>query len=128
MSTTDNLDQTYLPPIKQHARERWHERFCTDEPLDAAWFTATPVDAPAARCSHARLHQPTDALMLVRDGWLRTVLVNDGRIQQNGLVMCDACDDLVDPITHEECPSCGASQPAVQTYGRATLIRGGENR
>jgi len=26
MSVQPNLDQTYLPLIKQHARDRWHER------------------------------------------------------------------------------------------------------
>ncbi|WP_418284836.1 hypothetical protein [Halorubrum sp. DTA46] len=128
MSSYTNLDQTYLPPIKQHARDRWHERFPTDRPLEAAWRTAKPVDAPAARCSHARLYEPVDALMLVRDGWLRTVLINDGRLATTGLVMCEACDDLVDPITDTRCPTCGEPQPAVQTCGQVTVIRGGGHR
>jgi len=61
MSVQPNLDQTYLPLIKQHARDRWHERTPAHQPLASAWFSATPVDAPAARCSHARLYEPTDA-------------------------------------------------------------------
>lgn len=128
MSIHSNLDQTYLPPIKQHARDRWHERTPADRRLEDAWRVAKPVDAPAARCSHARLYEPTDALMLVRDGWLRTVLINDGRLQTNGLVMCESCDDLVDPITDTHCPSCGDQQPAVQTCGQVTVIRGSENK
>ena len=128
MSVHTNLDQTYLPLIKQHARDRWHERTPADQPLASAWFSATPVTAPAARCSHARLYEPTDALMLVRDGWLRTVLINDGRLQKDGLAMCEACDDLVDPITDTQCPSCGHSLPDIQTCGQVTVVRGGENR
>jgi RNA polymerase subunit RPABC4/transcription elongation factor Spt4 len=128
MSAHTTLDQTYLPLIKQHARDRWHERTPGNQPLASAWFSATPVDAPAAKCSHARLYEPTDALMLVRDGWLRTVLINDGRLQHSGLVMCDNCDDLVDPITHTRCPTCGSPQPAVQTCGQVTVVHGGENR
>jgi len=46
MSVHTNLDQTYLPLIKQHARDRWHERTPADQPLASAWFSATPVDAP----------------------------------------------------------------------------------
>jgi hypothetical protein len=63
--------------------------------------------------------------MLVRDGWLRTVLINDGRLQHSGLVMCDACDDLIDPITHRRCPTCGNPQPAEQTSGQITVVQGG---
>ena len=128
MSEHTNLDQTYLPLIKQHARDRWHERTPADRPIEEAWRIATPVDAPAAECSHARLYEPTYALMLVREGWLRTVLNNDGRLQKTGLVMCDNCDDLVDPIIDTRCPSCGNPQPAVQTCGQVTVIHGGENR
>ncbi|WP_152422408.1 hypothetical protein [Halorubrum californiense] len=128
MSVHTNLDQTYLPLIKQHARDRWHERTPADRSIEEAWRVATPVDAPAAECSHARLHEPTDALLLVRDGWLRTVLNNDGRLQKAGFVMCDSCDDLVDPITDTCCPSCGDPQPTVQTSGQITIIHGGENR
>lgn len=127
MSAHSNHHQTHLPPIKQHARDRWHERTPADQPLSSAWFSATPVDAPAAECSHARLYHPTDALMLVRDGWLRTVLINDGRLQYSGLVMCDACDDLIDPITHTDCPTCGYSQSTVQTCGQITVIYRGDN-
>jgi len=89
MSEHTNLDQTYLPLIKQHARDRWHERTPQTgrskkrgASTIEAWRIATPVDAPAAECSHARLYEPTDALMLVREGWLRTVLNNDGRLQK----------------------------------------------
>jgi rubrerythrin len=128
MSTHSNLDQTYLPPIKDHARKRWHDRFNTDRPLEAAWRTAKPVEAPAARCSHARLFEQQDALMLVRDGWLRTVLINDGRLSAPGLVMCEECDDLVDPISDKQCPSCGVDQPAVQSRGRITVVRRGDDR
>jgi hypothetical protein len=127
MSNHNNLDQMYLPPIKQHARNRWHERFPIDRPIEAAWRAGKPVDAPAARCEHARLYEPVDALMLVRDGWLRTVLVNDGRLSTTGLVMCEACDDLIDPITDTRCPTCGELQPAVQTCGQVTVVHGGEN-
>ena len=128
MSVHPNLDQTHLPLIKQHARDRWNERTPADQPLASAWFSATPVTAPAARCSHARLYEPTDALILVRDGWLRTVLINDGRLQESGLVMCCSCDDLIDPITDEHCPTCGESQPAKQTSGQITVVHGGGNR
>ncbi len=123
-----NLDQMHLPPITSHAHERWHERTPADRPLEVAWRQATPVEAPAARCSYARLYERYDALMLVRDGWLRTVLHNDGRLRMDGLVMCDACDDLVDPITDIECPGCGAPQPAVLVCGQKTVVRGGGSR
>ena len=128
MSARNHYDQTYVPPIKQHARDRWQERTPADRPLVVAWRAAKPVEAPAARCSAARLYEPFDALMLVRDGWLRTVLVNDGRLQTDGLVMCDRCDDLIDPITDTECPWCGEPQPRSQTCGAITVVRGGEQR
>ncbi|WP_254821947.1 hypothetical protein [Haloglomus halophilum] len=128
MSVQHNLDQTYLPLIKQHARDRWHERTPAERPLEEAWRVAKPVDAPAARCSHARLYEHTDALLLVRDGWLRTVLINDGRLNTPGLVMCRSCDDLVDPITETRCPGCGEAQPSTQTCGQITIVRGGGNR
>lgn len=128
MSVSNNLDQTHLPPIKPHARDRWNERTPADRPLEVAWRHAKPVEAPAARCSYARLYERYDALMLVRDGWLRTVLNNDGRLEMDGLVMCEACDDLVDPITETECPGCGEPQPAVQTCGQITVKRGGDRR
>lgn len=126
MSIHNNFDQTYCPPIKPHARERWQERTSADRPLEAAWRAAKPVEAPAARCAYARLYEPSDVLMLVRAGWLRTVLINDGRLERKGLVMCEGCDDLVDPISDEECPWCGNPQPAVQKCGRITVVRGDE--
>lgn len=128
MSVHNNLDQMYLPPIKQHARDRWRDRTSADRPLEAAWRAAKPVEAPAARCAYARLYERSDALMLVRNGWLRTVLINDGRLEKDGLLMCEACDDLIDPISDDECPWCGKSQPAVQECGQITVVHGGERR
>ena len=128
MSARNNLEQTYVPPIKEHARARWHERTPADRPLEAAWRAGKPVSAPAARCSDARLYEPYNALMVVRNGWLRTVLVNDGRLDKDGLVMCKACDDLVDPISDSECPWCGEPQPRTRTCGAITVVRGGETR
>ncbi|NHN41830.1 hypothetical protein G9C85_09330 [Halorubellus sp. JP-L1] len=123
-----NLDQSHLPRIKPHARTRWAERTPADRPLEVAWRQAQPVDAPAARCSYARLYQPYDALFIVRDGWLRTVLHNDGRLEKDGLVLCTTCDDLIDPIMHDTCPTCDAEQPASQTSGRITITRRGGDR
>lgn len=128
MSVRSNLDQTHLPTIKPHARDRWQERTPADRPLENAWCKAKPVEAPAAWCTYARLYEPYDALMLVRDGYLRTVLRNDGRLEKDGLVMCEACDDLVDPISDDECPWCGTVQPTVRKCGAITVVRGGEQR
>lgn len=128
MSVGNTLDQTNVPPIKQHARERWHQRTPADRPLAIAWQQAKTVEAPAAQCSDARLYEPYDALLLVRDGWLRTVLINDGRLRNPGLVMCEACDDLVDPISDTECPWCGEPQPAEQVCGQITVVHGGTQR
>lgn len=128
MSAVHNLDQMYLPKINDHARERWHQRTPADRPLENAWYAAKHVEAPAANCDHARLYEPDDALLIVRAGCLRTVLINDGRLQRDGLVMCEVCDDLVDPITDAECPWCGERQPAEQTCGRITVVRGGDRR
>lgn len=128
MPVRNNLDQTFVPPIKPHAHDRWHQRTPADRPLEVAWRAAKPVDAPAAECSAARLYEPYDALMLIRDGWLRTVLINDGRLNNAGLVMCSACDDLVDPVTDTECPWCGEAQPRTQTCGAITIVHGGESR
>lgn len=125
MSVHQNLDQMHLPPIRAHAHHRWNERTPADRPLEIAWRQAKPVDAPAAECSYARLYEPYDALMLVRMGWLRTVVINDGRLEKDGLLMCDACDDLVDPISDTCCPWCGEPLPAVRTCGPITVIHGG---
>lgn len=128
MSVNTNLDQSYLPPITDHAHARWQERTPADRPLEVAWRQATPVEAPAAGCDHARLYEPYDALLVVRAGWLRTVLHNDGRLETAGLVLCGACDDLVDPITDECCPWCDEPLPAVQQCGAITVVRGGGQR
>lgn len=128
MSVCNTLDQTKVPPITQHAYERWNQRTPADRPLEVAWRQATPVDAPAAECSDVRLYEPFNALLLVRDGRLRTVLNNDGRLTNPWVVMCDACDDLVDPISETECPGCGEPQPAEQVCGQITVVRGGEQR
>jgi len=128
MSVQANLDQTHLPPIEQHARDRWHQRTPANRPLKDAWLAATPVEAPAADCEYARLYGPYNALMPVKNGWLQTVLINDGRLEKDGLVLCESCADPVDPISNRECPSCGDPQPSVQTCGQITVIRGGEAR
>jgi hypothetical protein len=125
MSVHNNLEQTHVPRIKDHARTRWAQRTPADRPLEIAWRQAKPVDAPAADCEYARLYEPYNALLIVRGGRLWSVLINDGRLEKDGLVLCDECDDLVDPLTDDECPWCGASQPSVQTHGRVTVVRGG---
>lgn len=121
-------EQTHLPTITPHARERWHERTPADRPLEVAWNQAEAVDAPAARCSDVRLYQPYNALLIVRDGRLRTVLINDGRLADAPFVLCDTCDDLVDPVSDDRCPSCGEPHPAVMEVGQITIVRGGERR
>jgi len=128
MSAHNNLEQTHVPPIEEHAQKRWHERTPADRPLEAAWRAGKPVGAPAARCSAARLYEPYNALMVVREGWLRTVLINDGRLAKQGLVMCEACDDLVDPVSDAACPWCGEPQPRTRTCGAITVVREGESR
>lgn len=125
MSAHTNFDQTYLPQIKQHARDRWHERTPVDRSIEEAWFIAIPVEAPEADYDHARLYKPTNILLIVRDEWLRTVLNNDGRIQAP---RCDNCDELVESVTSSRCSSCGEPQSLVQTPGRPTITRDGENR
>jgi len=128
MSVDNITAQTHRPVITDHARTRWEERTPADRPLEVAWRQAKPVEAPAARCTGARLYEPYDALMIVRDGSLRSVLINDGRLDTTGLVLCEACDDLIDPIGDPTCPWCGHTQPSEQTHGAITLVREGEQR
>jgi hypothetical protein len=110
--------------ISGHARQRWAERTPAETSLQAAWNQSVAVTAPAADSTAARLYEPYDALLVVKQGTLRTVLYNDGRIDTTGLTECSACGDLVDPVDDETCRWCGAKCGTTGTPGRVTLTRG----
>ena len=112
-------------PIIPHAYDRWSERTPAEVSLEAAWEAAVSVEAPEADATEARLYPPYNALLVVRDGKLRTVLHNDGRIECSGLGTCDACGKLIDPLAGATCPWCGGETSSERTLGRVTLTRRG---
>ena len=61
-----------------HANERWHQRTGgrIDEELLARWGEAVPVETPQAPqwYADARVHIPTDTLLIARFGEIQTVL------------------------------------------------------
>jgi hypothetical protein len=109
--------------IHPHAQDRWAERTPAEEPLSAAWEASVPVQVPAANATETRLYAPYDALLVYRHGLLRTVLLNDGRLECPGLDTCAACENLMDPIEDETCRWCGATT-RTQGHGGVTLTRG----
>lgn len=122
-------DQSYVPPIKRpHAPTQWQKRTPAEISLEAAWRAAIPVRAPKCNASFTRLYAPYDVLLVVRDGWLRTALPNDGRINTEGLATCASCEELVDPLRDDECPWCDTPLPARQATGGVTLVKGGDDR
>lgn len=127
MSTNTTHAQSHVPPITEHARERWDERFDHDRPLAVAWRQACSVEAPAAWSDDARVYEPENALLLVHDGWLRTVLYNDGRLTGAGFTICEECGCPVNPIADAVCPACDAPQPSERVCGNITVCRGGDN-
>lgn len=108
--------------IHPHARDRWAERTPAEKPLTAAWAESLRVRAPAADADVVRLYAPYNALLILRDGTLRTVLHNDGRINCAALGVCASCENLVDPIEDNMCRWCDAQ---VQTggHGRVKVTR-----
>lgn len=77
--------------VSAHAYERWHER--TDAPGHGprvAWFNGFGIDCRAIDADEARYHQPTDTVLIRKEGTLVTVLdVADSRAPVQ-----DAVDDL----------------------------------
>jgi len=123
-------DQSYVPPINRpHAVEKWEARTPAEIPLEEGWKAAIPVRAPECNATFTRLYAPYNVLFVVRDGLLRTTLINDGRIDLEGLSVCPECDDLYDPLRASgTCPWCDATLPSQRTTGGVTLIAGGEQR
>jgi len=123
-------DESYVPPINRpHAPDMWEERTPAEISLVEGWKEAIPVHAPECNASYTRLYAPYDILFVVRDGFLRTELNNDGRIDLEGLSACPSCEDLIDPLRAEgTCPWCDTPLPNTQQTGGVTLVSGGEQR
>ena len=109
--------------IHPHAEDRWTERTPAEEPLSAAWARSVRIQAPAADADEVRLYAPYSALLVYRQGMLRTVLNNDGRISCPALGTCSSCENLIDPVVDDTCRWCDA-EIETQGHGRATVTRG----
>jgi len=109
--------------ISTHAQERWTERTSAQESLRAAWERSIRVRAPSASATEVRLYAPCEALLIYRQGALRTVLNNDGRIDCTALGACTACENLIDPVQDATCRWCGA-ETETHGRGRASVVRG----
>lgn len=105
--------------IHPHAKDRWAERTPAEEPLSEAWAASVCVRAPAAHADETRLYAPYNALLVYRQGMLRTVLHNDGRVECAALGTCSTCENVIDPIADETCRWCGAE---TQTEGRGRVV------
>lgn len=123
-------DESYVPPINRpHAPEMWEERTPAEISLEEGWKAAIPVRAPECNARFTRLYAPYNVLFVVRGGLLRTELINDGRIDTEGLSVCSACDELYDPLrASRTCPWCDAVLPDQRTTGGVTLVSGGGQR
>ncbi len=106
-----------------HAEDRWTERTPAEKPLMAAWAESIHVRAPAADADVVRLYAPYNTLLVLRDGTLRTVLHNDGRIDCSALGVCASCENVIDPIEDKTCRWCDSK---VQTggHGQVKVTRG----
>jgi|APHM01.1.fsa_nt_gi hypothetical protein len=109
--------------IPSHAQDRWTQRTPAEKPLTVAWTESIRVCAPAANADVARLYAPYDALLVLRDGTLRTVLTNDGRINCSALGVCASCKNLIDPIADTTCRWCD-SRVQTGAHGQVKVTRG----
>lgn len=117
--------QSYVPPIKQpHASEQWRDRTPAEVSVEEAWKAGVPVEAPECNAQDVRLYSPYDALLVLRAGLLRTVLLGTRRTDLSELAPCTECGDLVHSILSARCPWCDAVLDEV-TSGRVTLRREG---
>jgi hypothetical protein len=105
----ETAPQNQVAPILPHAEERWEDRTDAPCPLREAWQQGLRVNAPEVDGEEARLYSPLDALIVKRDGVMRTVLNADyRRLDANGYIQCESCDHLADPLDGE-CRWCGSS-------------------
>lgn len=127
MSVHYTHEQSYVPTInKPHAIDQWNDRTPAEIPLIDAWRKSIPVAAPECDAETVRYYAPYDALLIVRAGVLRTVLISDNRTDFSGLSPCESCGELVDPLRADECPWCEATLEVGNVPGGVVLRRGGD--
>lgn len=128
MSLPNTQHQSYAPPINYpHAYKRWSERTPAEVSIEEAWIRAIPVEAPECDAQDVRLYAPYDALLVVRGGVLRTVLLSDDRTDLSGLTPCSKCDDLIDPLRSEICPWCDTEVSGCLKSGEIAIDLGGDH-
>lgn len=120
VQTTQTAAQIRILP---HAEERWGERTPAQESLRAAWAGSVRVQVPGVDADETRLYAPYDALLVYRQGALRTVLNKKGWVGCPSLGECTACGNVIDPVVDEVCRWCG-TETETQGHGRASLSRG----
>lgn len=125
MTIHNTQRQSYVPPINRpHAPDQWRTRTPAEISIEEAWKVAIPVNAPECNAQDVRLYAPYDALLLVRGGLLRTVLVSDHRTDLSGLLPCPECDDLVDPLQADTCPWCDSQMEQLKCGNISLTIEG----
>lgn len=121
---TESID-SHCPPIIPHAEERWQKRTPVNEPVDIgiAWKKTIIVGAPEIDCDIARLYQPYDLLIVVREGVIKTVLYADHhRLETEGFIYCVHCDCLIDPCKIDRtCTQCDEPITGSRTGGGMTI-------
>lgn len=107
------------PTPSAHAKLRWTQRACDhDQSIIDAWRESYPVGLTKHR-GNARLHPPTDTLLLLRSGHLTTVLqAAFEEYRADHLIECTRCSLQFQPRSDDrECSWChyDKSRRPVQT-------------
>jgi hypothetical protein len=122
-------DPYQRPPIQEpHAPNQWTERFPDhDVDIQTAWERGLPALAPLKDGEAFRLYPPENALLILRDGLLRTAIpANDTLVlPEEDLERCQQCGNAHEPLdTDETCPWCDATLKAGRSTGPITIRRG----
>lgn len=104
-----------IPKSTSHAELRWLSRggdFAMS--LSQAWEEAVPVGYDGA--GRARLHPPTDTILISARGVIKTVLVASlASYRADHLVTCKECDLEYQRLPDEiDCPWCAYTEQEVQ--------------
>lgn len=87
-----DTDTSDVPPVSEHARDRWHERTDASAPEPTTAWRHTQrisVSHPSIYAEEVRLHRPTGTLLLYTPPSITTVLTVD-----------EASDDQYHAIKH----------------------------
>lgn len=107
------------PHASRHVKLSWWKRNPKrDIDVQTAWRQGVPIEAPNYSYDKARLHEPSDTVLLARGGTLTTVLYAEGiELEDDHLVICPRCDqryELTPNLNSQGCHWCEGPSPEIQ--------------